>query len=374
MTDMRQYKTAMKELRGNDRKMGEVIKELLARPKENLKQWFPSKHGIQVRVEDGYVLLTGPVPLARDDNSCWSINAQMDLWHNYLWDYLWGNGVFSVVKKTEDGRHLAEIRHIANAEIPFIPNTIEAHAYINGLAWIIGMSDSMEKMDYSVSYEIDRQQQEHCEIRIYSNPKQEDAFCKLVLPKPPETDDALGQEIAEKIDFDNPPELKALSMMEIMSLYNYLLLRSEQIRKAAPYVSMMDYYPLKQDVASVRRKDYRKRLKEKGFLVNASSEGDRISFISDENFRSISSVASTEYVVALYQFLLDRPEMVEQLKEKRRTLIIRNGVKIPDGDNIPFDSIYRVFCECFEIEMDGRVQIQYVPSKTERSVLILQAV
>ena len=79
MTDMRQYKTAMKELRGNDRKMGEVIKELLARPKENLKQWFPPKHGIQVRVEDGYVLLTGPVPLARDDNSCWSINAQMDL-------------------------------------------------------------------------------------------------------------------------------------------------------------------------------------------------------------------------------------------------------------------------------------------------------
>ena len=208
---------------------------------------------------------------------------------------------------------------------------------------------------------------------MYSNPMQEDAFHKLSLPEAPGIiDTALGQEISERIDIENTPELKKLSMQELMSLYDFLLLRSDQIRDAAPYISMLDYYPL-QKYPFAKRKDYRERLKEKGFVVNLVGDGDRISFSSDEKFRSISSVASTEYVIILYQFLLARPELVEQLKAKRRTLIIRNGAKAPDGDNIPFDDIYRVFSESFGIAMDGRVQIQYVPSKTDVSVLILQA-
>lgn len=343
---------ALEELKRNDRKITETAEKILRIPDEDFVKRFPPLYGIQVIHEAWGLRLISPPALPREDNNCWSVIRQMELWKRWFW--ITDAGLFDWEPRR---RFLAETIHHTATPLPFVPNPIETHPIIDRLTSILITDDNLACLDHSIAVENDAVDgQEYCEIRIGKMPKADTfppaKFNSLLQPKQFENSDFFDEEIETLFSC-----LSTLEHEEVFNLYNLLLMKDHVIRSDLPYGIINDYYPLrKRRLASVAK--YQKTLDKHPLQI--IQEGTP-SIVTNAPIRSYEEAASDTFIVVLDEFLRKECEWCRSLQGNEYSLVILQKAAKPDGDNLPFDSIFRLLKVNHQIPLNDAIKIRYAP-------------
>lgn len=339
--------SVIEELEKNEQRILEVCDRIASIPKKDFMDWFPSSYGMQIVHEDWGLRLISSPALPRRNNNCWSIIRQMELWKR------WFRGLNLRMDQGQNQRYVAEIWHHTNANLPFVPNPIEAHPMIDGLTSILGIDDNMTNLDFKFGVVPGP---EYCEIRIGCDPGKEgfpspDFGAYLPLEPVRESDfEARIQEMCQSF--------LTLNNKEIMGLYYLLLMKDCAIRSKLHYSILTRYYPLR------RRKGtsvtaYQRTLKENPLRI--VRKNDVVSIVSNAPFRSYEQRAADLFLQRLYRCLQENTALLESLSGRKNRLSIFQKRAKPDGDNVPFDSIFKVIQTYCTIPLEPVVSVSYAP-------------
>ena len=197
---------------------------------------------------------------------------------------------------------------------------------------------------------------EYCEIRIGCDPGKEgfpspDFGAYLPLEPVRESDfEARIQEMCQSF--------LTLNNKEIMGLYHLLLMKDCAIRSKLHYSILTRYYPLR------RRKGtsvtaYQRTLKENPLRI--VRKNDVVSIVSNAPFRSYEQRAADLFLQRLYRCLQENTALLESLSGRKNRLSIFQKRAKPDGDNVPFDSIFKVIQTYCTIPLEPVVSVSYAP-------------
>ncbi len=348
-------KDAIRTLEQNEQRLFGVIDRIGSVPDNAFLQWFPSPCSIQITQEEWGLRLTAPPALPRDNNNCWSVIRQMELWKRYFR----ASGFTATADHGQ--RFLAEIVHHTDENLPFVPNPIEAHSMLDGLTSILGIDDNLSVLDLSVRVEPGP---EYCEIRLTGLPKNNGFSLSGTDPFrffDPENNDGSGKRINEMF-----LRLSSLDNNDVMGLYHLLLMEDQVIRDRLPYGVISQYYPLRKSRGASIDK-YRKSLKENPIEIR--TEGDTISIFSNAPLRSREQFASDCFLRALGQTLKQNDALLEPLRSRKNRLSICQKRLKPDADNLPFDAVFEKLSNAFLIPLEQEVSISYAPAQ-EHSICI----
>ena len=143
-----------------------------------------------------------------------------------------------------------------------------------------------------------------------------------------------------------------------MGLYHLLLMKDCAIRSKLHYSILTRYYPLRRRKgASVTA--YQRTLKENPLRI--VRENDVVSIVSNAPFRSYEQRAADLFLQRLYRCLQENTALLESLSGRKNRLSIFQKRAKPDGDNVPFDSIFKVIQTYCTIPLEPVVSVSYAP-------------
>ena len=355
---------SLKLLNANEQHIFAVCKRLRGVSDKTFLTHFPPSHGTQISFDSSCLRVLSPPALPRKNNNSWSVIEQMLLWQRWL----------RLKKPAElrnfsaNQRFLVDIIHHSKKELPFIPNTVEAHSYINGLAGILGVDDNLSVFDYSVEGAVHQEIPECCEISVYHT------LPDVINHKPSKGLNepfmrCAGENAGRTIN-KLMPHLKDLSDEQLFSLYDALLEKDWSIREDIPYTSVGVYYPLRR-AKSTRTKPYRELLEQSGFSIYERGSDEEVIISTNAPFRSRDQYASDIFSEFLYSFLCENESLIQRLQTRERRLLILQKNAFPDGDNIPFDDLFRVFGQICGIPLTGPIEIRYCPEAKVNTTIVL---
>lgn len=351
---------ALAELKDNDDKIVFVSKAMRRIRDDVFVRLFPSQYGIRVINEDWGMRLISSPTIARENNNCWSVIKQMENWER--WFQLVG-----VKRPVQMGqRLLIETVHHTSSELSFVPNPIETHPIVDTLTSIFVSDDNMSCVDHSISLEMDSKfGQEYCEMRVGILPKTggfPDADFSSSTPLPPLPKRNLDDEICGLF-----ASISDLSDDELIKLYHLLLMKDRAIRYDLPYEILETHYPLRRRRLA-KKKAYQRILDNSSFHI---LEKGTPAIATKAPFRSYEECASDLFIAGLYRFLSERRGWCKALQDGPYDLTILNKNVYPDGDNTPFDELFRLLKSTFMISMNAHINIRYTPDMDYGVCLVL---
>ena len=354
---------ALKSLNKNEQAIFAVCNRIKSAPDEDFLRWYPSPHGVQVSYSDGCLRLVAPPAFPRENNNCWSVIEQMLLWQR--WFRLKGSQ--KIRDYPVNQRFLAKITHHSKTELPFIPNTLESHSYLNGLTGILWADDNMSIYDYSVGVEPVNNGPEYCEIIVSRLPALEpgQGLLNTSLPYSAEVETVSDGVISEFL-----PKLENLTFEQIFSLYHALLAKDWAIRQRVSYESLRYFNPLRRQ-RKAKTKPYADLIKSKGFSVSMDTAKDSVFLSIDVPLRNREEYASDVFLEYFYMFLRERKDIIQHLQAQKQRLSIYQKSPTPDGDNTPFECISQLLIQEFHIPIISPVEILYKPEAKVKTSMIL---
>ncbi len=356
---MDNYKLQLEKLNENEQSLFKVIDQISHISDFSFKTYFPvQNNGMSVSLYSWGGVIVSPIPLPRENNNCWSIIRQMELWKRYY-------RLTSPFKYDRKQRFKANITYFSKTALPFIPNPIEAHPMIDALTTILGIDDNLKKLDYSVGVEQILQGTEGCRIivsqidhPIYSYNVDSTHFSECESQS--ETSELLSH-------------LYELEEKEIMSLYHSLLAENSKIRLGISLTDTVGSSFLRR-----RRKSningYRDQFKVHQFVISEPDSDGAFHISIDVPFRSREQLASDVFIKELDSFLNNHVQYDAVLGSPMYHLTISQKSAKPDGDNIPFERIVSVLQKENRFCLERRVDILYAPDMAPKTDLFFYPV
>ena len=293
---------------------------------------FPHQQAISITQEPyGLRLLTYPA-LSRTNNNCWAVIDQMEVWRRY----------FRLQRiQFPYGKYSASIVHHL-PQTTAIPNTVEAHSFLNGICYILGIEDMPEMLDISVSVSPSNAENGAFELCMISATSDLYTRClsgeKISFSWAHNCDDAV-EILGNTLQFLD--ESFSFSETEIMRLFALVSNAYLEIRKEICFSNS-----LLREKRGTSIKQYAKMLKDNPFRIDCNSANGTVSVLTNAVFRNREQPASILFPNALFEYL--NGQQIVPGNSKWRIEILRKTSDC-DNDSIPFDMIFLVLKEFFEI-------------------------
>lgn len=358
---MDNYEMQIKKLNDNEQSLFAVMDRISHISDSCFKSSFPvANNGLRVILRPWGGTVIAPLPLPRENNNCWSIIRQMELWKRYY-------RLTAPYSYDRRQRFKANITYFSKSPLSMIPNPIEAHPMIDALTTMLGIDDNLKKLDYSIGTKPALHGVEGCRITI----------SQLDLDAPSLTDELLADFSAGKGGVSETAalllRLQELDEKDIMQLYHALINENSSIRSRISMVDIMKHSSFRR-----RRKsnvgEYRKLFQKYPFELSEPNENGVFHISIDVPFRSREQLASDVFIQELDAFLGSRllPTSHPNFPAYHLT-ISQKGAK-PDGDNIPFEHIISILQKGNRIHLDSRIDISYAPDMIVKTDLCFSPV
>lgn len=358
---MDNYAMQIKKLNDNEQSLFAVMDRISHVSDSYFKRYFPvANNGLRVILRSWGGVVIAPLPLPRENNNCWSIIRQMELWKRYY-------RLTAPYSYDRKQRFKANITYFSKSSLPVIPNPIEAHPMIDALTTMLGIDDNLKKLDYSIGVEQISQGVESCRIIISQIDR---------LPYLPE-EEKLTYLPSEYESFSETkellPRLYELSEKDVMLLYHTLINTNSQIRSEFSLEDIAGH-------SSFRRRhksnvgNYRDLLKKHSFIFSQPDENGSFHISIDVPFRSREQLASDAFIKELEAFWDDCVQLKFPLNSPVYHLTISQKGSKPDGDNIPFERIISILQKKNRLHLEQRIDISYAPDMTVKTDLCFSPV
>lgn len=315
---------------------------------------FPKRQAVQISPKSWGMRLVSYPALHRAANNCYPIIQQMKVWKRFFSQQGYSSPL---------GRYLAAVvYHGSNCSS--IPNTIEAHSFLNGMCSILGIDDAPETLDLAVSSVFTGKDVGAFEISMISEK------CGLY------NEVMKGKQVSFPIEDTFRGSIQKLRFSSFLLAGNsdyldtdimelYALISSAFYEVRSSILSSVNSH-LRQKRSSVP--NYEKMIQENPFLMKICNKSQEISITTNAIFRSREQAASATFLSALFSFLSTqnppRSGCIFRLE------IVRKKANC-DNDNIPYDMVFDVLSKFFHLSSNAPIVVRYDANATWNTCLNL---